>query len=337
MVHQEIVDISDSKIPKYRQIIASVEKGIQDGVLTKGDALPSINGLASSYSMARETVVKAYDELKRKGLVESRPGKGFFIETSHYSTTCNVFVLFDVLLTPYKECLHDGICDVLQTKAKLDFYYHHYNPDVFCKLLNDAKGRYEFFVVIPFPNDKVHEALSDFDQDKLLLLDIDVDFPGKQCSVLRQSHDAELERALESGLNSIQRYQGFTLVFPEDRNHPPVIKEAFLRFCERHAINASVVEKLQEKDLRSNQAYMVIEDDDLVTLVKYLHAHSLTAGKDLGIVSYNDTPFKEIIEGGITTISVNFREMGQRMAKQVLSKKTTNLLQATELIQRKSL
>lgn len=288
MTFYAITVSSQSDVPKYRQIVASVESGIQGGRLSKGEFLPSINEVAARHRLARETVVKAYGELKAKGLIDSRPGKGFFVATSHYSPTRNVFVLFDVLLTPYKEQLHDGIRAALQGQAKLDFCYHHHNPDVFGKLLDDAKGRYEYYVVMPFADPRVEAALGAFDQDRLLLLDIDVDYPGKRCSVIRQSHDSELERALTQGLKALRKYQGLTLVFPEDRFHPVVIKGAFRRFCRQHKIRGTVVEKLQEKDLRPRQAYLVIEDSDLVTLVKYLRANGLEAGRDIGIISYND-------------------------------------------------
>jgi len=332
------IDVStQSDMPKYRQIMAAVESGVREGCLAKGESLPSINEVAARHGLARETVVKAYAGLKEKGLIDSRPGKGFFVATSHYSPTRNVFVLFDVLLTPYKERLHDGICAALQGRAKLDFCYHHHNPEVFCKLLADARGRYEYYVVMPFSDPKVQAALGAFDQEKLLLLDIDVTFPGKRCSVIRQSHDTELERALSQGLKPLHKYRGLTLVFPEDRFHPVVIKTAFRRFCRRHKIPGTIVEKLHEKDLRPRRAYLVIEDSDLVTLVKYLRANGLRAGGDIGIISYNDTPFKEIIEGGITCVSIDFHEMGRKAAAQILSPKKIAELVPTELIARASL
>ena len=168
-----------SEIPKYRQIVEAVLKAIQDQRLQRGDSLPSINALSADHQLARETVVKAYNQLKEKGVVASRPGKGFFISTNYYAQQANVFVLFDVLLTPYKERLYRGIRTELRDRAHLDFYYHHHNPEVFCKLLQDAVGKYEYYVVMPFPNDAVRAALAGFDQSKLLLLDIDIDYPGE--------------------------------------------------------------------------------------------------------------------------------------------------------------
>lgn len=51
----------------------------------------------------------------------------------------------------------------------------------------------------------------------------------------------------------------------------------------------------------------------------------------------NDTPFKEIIEGGITCVSVDFHEMGRKAAAQILSPEKICELMPTRLISRASL
>ncbi len=46
---------------------------------------------------------------------------------------------------------------------------------------------------------------------------------------------------------------------------------------------------------------------------------NLEVGKSIGIISYNETPWKRFILNGITTISTDFRKMGEMAAKMVLS------------------
>ncbi|WP_332913348.1 substrate-binding domain-containing protein [Algoriphagus boritolerans] len=41
-------------------------------------------------------------------------------------------------------------------------------------------------------------------------------------------------------------------------------------------------------------------------------------GRDIGVISYNDTPLKEILADGITTISTDFHQMGKTIAEQIL-------------------
>ncbi|MBG6060762.1 DNA-binding transcriptional regulator YhcF (GntR family) [Flavobacterium sp. CG_9.1] len=53
-------------VPKYRQIISSVEKAIEDENLQKGDKLPSVNKVCLEFSLSRDTVLQAYEELKKE-------------------------------------------------------------------------------------------------------------------------------------------------------------------------------------------------------------------------------------------------------------------------------
>jgi DNA-binding LacI/PurR family transcriptional regulator len=323
--------------PKYRQLVDAVLESIGAGRLGKGDMLPSINLVSRTCSLARETVAKAYKILKQKGAVESRPGKGFYVVTDHYSGHINVFVMFDVFGTPYKQRLYQGMADHVGENVHLDMYFHHYNPELFVKLLTDAAGRYEYYVVMAVPDDRIRGALSAFDQERLLILDIDVDYPGKDCSVIRQDHDAQLVEALRSGADRVRQYERFTLVFPEDRNHPAVIPGAFRRFCEEEGIASEIVPRLDESRVREGGAYLVIEDDDLVAVVKYTRSRGLSVGRDIGFVSYNDTSFKEVLEGGVTVVSVDFHAMGRKAAGHVIGGEKVNILEPTKLIVRNTL
>ena len=51
-------------------------------------------------------------------------------------------------------------------------------------------------------------------------------------------------------------------------------------------------------------------DDDLVTLIEKIMLSKLKIGKEIGVISYNETPLKKIILNGITTISTDFEAMG---------------------------
>ena len=59
--------------------------------------------------------------------------------------------------------------------------------------------------------------------------------------------------------------------------------------------------------------------------------------KDVGLISYNDTILKEILEGGITTISTDFKKMGKALAKIIFEKKKVTIENPNDLIVRNSL
>lgn len=68
-----------SGTPIYRQIIEQVRLGVATGILAPGDAMPSVRSLAEQNLVNANTVVKAYAELVRDGVLESHHGKGFFV------------------------------------------------------------------------------------------------------------------------------------------------------------------------------------------------------------------------------------------------------------------
>ena len=62
-----------------------------------------------------------------------------------------------------------------------------------------------------------------------------------------------------------------------------------------------------------------------------------TIGEDIGIISYNDTPVKEVLEGGITVITTDFEQMGKKAAQLLLNKETQFIANPTQLTLRNSL
>jgi GntR family transcriptional regulator len=65
-----------SGIPIYVQLEEGVRHALAVGTLRPGERLPTVRALAKELAVAPNTVVKAYNELQRAGLIESRPGVG---------------------------------------------------------------------------------------------------------------------------------------------------------------------------------------------------------------------------------------------------------------------
>ncbi|MGH9442768.1 MAG: GntR family transcriptional regulator [Thermoanaerobaculia bacterium] len=65
--------------PIYRQVRDLVVAMILDGVLKEGDALPSVRNVAAEYRVNPLTVLKGYQQLVDEGLVESRRGRGMYV------------------------------------------------------------------------------------------------------------------------------------------------------------------------------------------------------------------------------------------------------------------
>jgi GntR family transcriptional regulator len=76
--HRMDFEWNDSQ-PIYRQLRDRVVAMILDGVLKEGDPLPSVRTVAADYRVNPLTVLKAYQQLVDEELVETRRGRGMFI------------------------------------------------------------------------------------------------------------------------------------------------------------------------------------------------------------------------------------------------------------------
>lgn len=77
--HMEIIIKNSSDQPIYEQIYAQIRDMILTGVLSEGEMLPSIRGLAKDLRISVITTKRAYDELERAGYVNTVGGKGCFV------------------------------------------------------------------------------------------------------------------------------------------------------------------------------------------------------------------------------------------------------------------
>jgi GntR family transcriptional regulator len=68
-----------SGVPTYLQIVSQVEQALRLGALLPGDRLPTAKAVVEQTAVNVNTVLKAYRELERAGLVEPRPGLGTFV------------------------------------------------------------------------------------------------------------------------------------------------------------------------------------------------------------------------------------------------------------------
>lgn len=68
-----------SGVATYLQVVQQVRQAMQMGVLAEGDQLPTVKEVVGALAINPNTVLKAYRELEREGLVAGRPGVGTFV------------------------------------------------------------------------------------------------------------------------------------------------------------------------------------------------------------------------------------------------------------------
>ena len=68
-----------SGVSPYLQLVQQVRRALRLGLLVEGDQLPTVKDVVASLAINPNTVLKAYRELERDGLVAARPGVGTFV------------------------------------------------------------------------------------------------------------------------------------------------------------------------------------------------------------------------------------------------------------------
>ena len=68
-----------SGVAPYLQIVRQVRQALRMGILDVGDQLPSVREVVTAVAVNPNTVLKAYRDLEREGLVEARAGQGTFV------------------------------------------------------------------------------------------------------------------------------------------------------------------------------------------------------------------------------------------------------------------
>lgn len=99
--------------PTYLQIVDQVKTAVASGRLRAGDALPGIRPLAERLRINRNTVAKAYSELERQGVVETRAGKGCFVagSASPFNNKVREKMLLDAIDAAIVEAHHLQVTD----------------------------------------------------------------------------------------------------------------------------------------------------------------------------------------------------------------------------------
>lgn len=68
-----------SGVSPYQQLVQQVRNALRLGLLREGDQLPTVKDVVARLAINPNTVLKAYRELEREGLVAARPGVGTFV------------------------------------------------------------------------------------------------------------------------------------------------------------------------------------------------------------------------------------------------------------------
>jgi len=318
---------SKSSTPKYEQLVNEIIRHILAKRLHLGDKLPSIHEICNNYDISRDTVVIAYNELKNRSIISPKHGKGFYVSSTAIESKLKIFLLFDVM-NGYKEVLYRSFVNRLGRKYQVDIFFHYYNLKVFSQLINENLDKYGYYVIMPHFNVDVSNIVSAVPREKLLIIDKDIKLPGKDYSAIYQNFESDVYETLKKALPLLKKYSDIKFISNHNFQFIPAGMElGFYKFCRENNIEHKVYEDIKSSMPAKGDAFLVVSDHDLVELLKISLSRKWKLGKDIGIISYDETPLKEILAGGISVISTDFKKMGETAAdiiKKRIFKKSAN-------------
>ncbi len=301
-----------SATPKYMQLSDSIISAIESGKLKKDDILPSINELSYVLDISRDTAEKGYKYLKKVGVIVSVPGKGYYISNTDFKKNVRVFLLFNKL-SAHKKIIYDALVAALGEDASIDFYIYNNDFSIFKKLIQKRKTDYSHYVIIPHfveGGDKAHKVINTIPKEKLILLDKKITGIEGDYAAIYEDFEKDIYNALSEMREALSKYHTLKILFPKRSYFPNEIIDGYRRFCQQYAFNYKVVSSIEKEPIEEGEAFIILMEDDLVALIERTLASGLEIGKQVGLISYNETPIKRVLLNGITTMSTDFKAMG---------------------------
>jgi DNA-binding transcriptional regulator YhcF (GntR family) len=319
-------------VSNVKSLADGISLSIMQGKIKMGDNLPSINEASSQHKVSRDTVFKAYNELKRRGLIDSNPTKGYFVT----GEVNRVLLLLDTY-SAFKQNLYYRFVANLPDNYKVDLIFHQYNEHLFETIVRESIGNYSMYVVMNFSNEHFSKSLKIIPDNKLLLLDFG-NFEKSSYSYICQDFDQSFFDCLCSCTKLLKKYKKFSFVFPEELCHPISSINYFVRFCKENNFAYEVFRRDADwHGVEAGTVYLCILPEDMVKIIKDADMARLSIGSDIGLIAYNDNPILEVIKNGISSISVDFGLMGEKAAEFVTNKKQIQEYLPTQLIIRSSI
>lgn len=324
--------------PKYKQIVQSIIVDIERGKLKSGAQLPSISEMSEQYYLARGTVEKSYRELRERGFINSVQGKGYYVLSREYDKL-KILLVFNKL-SSYKKEIYYAFLDALGNRASVDLYIHHYNAELFRQIIKRNLGKYNYYVVMPHfatstPQEEYLSVLRTIPPDELVLLDKDLPDLKYDCLAVYQDFACDIGESLDSAAPDLVKYSRMRMIIPSDDNYPIEIDQGFRHFCAYNDKESAVRENARDEVMQPGTCYVVVRETDLVELVKKIRQTPYLLGRDIGIISFNETPLKELLN--MTVITTDFPHMGRTTAMMLLEGKREKVRNPFTIIRRGSI
>ncbi len=326
-----------SGVPKYEQLLNEIIRHIRAKRLVLGDKVPSIHEICNNFDISRDTVVIAYNELKSRGIISPKQGKGFYVSSTSIQNKLKILLLFDAM-NSYKEVLYRSLVTSLGPDYSADIFFHYYNLRIFEQLISNNLNKYGYFVIMPHFNDDISGIVKTIPREKLLIIDKDIEGLSEGYAAIFQNFESDVFGAMKKALPLLSKYTCIKFISNHNFQFIPAGMElGFIRFCKEFNIRHKVFENIRSASPEKGDAFLAVSDQDLIDMIKICLKNNWEPGKDIGIISYDETPLKEILSGGISVISTDFAGMGKTAAGMIKNRVFEKIENPCIFLPRKSL
>lgn len=323
---------------KYLQLAEYINHLIDIEELKINDRLPSLNQLIEKLKISKETALKGLSYLSEKGIIEAEYRKGYYVKKKKQYQPYRICMILDKM-NVLRDRVYDSFLKTIKDKADVDVYFHHHNFKVFEKLVDDNLSNYTHFVITTFLKGNTAEVINRIPPQKRIILDYEEKDLNGEYTCIYQDYKTDIQESLTELLPQLEKYSRLVLIAPLESFHAKEVIAGFEVFCKKNRKKHIIYNTVEETDCKNGDAYITFSRYDLddVSIIKLARQNHWKLGKDIGLISYNDTAVKEILENGITVISTDFNKMGEEAAKAILTKNTVTMRDPAKVILRNSL
>lgn len=327
----------DTSSTIYSQLAEFIADAIHAEEIRIGSRLLSVNEACRAYNVSRDTVLAAYKLLQERNIITSIPGKGFFVIRKNSAENLRIFTLFDAM-NQYKETLYRSLLENLGEKYEMSTAFHYYNAELFDTLVSNAKGKYDYYILMPHFKEDVTHTIDKLPADRVLLLDAFPPNYTNNCAAVYQNFYSDSYEGLKSILEKLRRYEALHIVYNDKFQYMPAgYVEGAYRFSGEFQFPVYVEPGFNMDNIRPGHCYMAVSERDLAAIIKSITAKGLKIKEEIGLMSLDDTPLKEVLIGGITTLTTDFELMGRTAAELIKNGERRRIANPWRLLDRGSL
>jgi len=278
--------------------------------------------------ISKETVKKAYNILRHKEIIDSKQGKGYYV-LKNKNQDIRILVLFDKIST-YKQVLYSSFASNIGDNVEITIRLHNQDIDLFEFFIDENLDNFDYYIITPhFPLEslvqkRVKKLIKKIPNRKLILLDRYVENITGNYGLVYQDAEHDVITGLNQGLDDIKKYNKLKILSMPGSLYASLIGKGIVKFCSDHRIDCEFFYHTKHSDMiQKGDLFLILNsqlDVELIEIARIAKMRGFIIGKDIGIISYNESPINEIILNGLTVLSTDFEQMGQLTAQMIREK-----------------